>query len=106
MKTVYVVRWLSRIDGEEKCGNFEVCYADKDKARKAMLADVDNTKADWERDNEGYLKALDEKVRTRFLGQSGTDRETCDYAGIWIEDGKGEGTYDYHDWWIDSLDVK
>lgn len=102
---IYVIRWLSRIDGEEECGNFEVCYTDKDKARKAMLDDVKNTKADWEKDFKDYLKSIDEKVKSRFAGPDGNGKADCDYAGIWIEDGNGDGTYDYHDWWIDTLDV-
>lgn len=103
---VYAVRWLSRIDGEEKCGNFEVCYADENDARKAMLADVENTKADWEGNFKDYLGKIGEKVKSRFLGPGGDGKDDCDYAGIWIEDGNGDGTYDYHDWWIDELEVK
>jgi hypothetical protein len=91
MKKIYVVRWLSRIDGEEECGNFAVCYADESKARKAMLKDMDETLGDWRKNGE---------VKTRFMGpdKSGSP-DTCDYCGIYVED----DTYDYHDWWIDSL---
>ena len=101
---IYVIRWLSRIDGEEECGNFEVCYTDEAKARKAMIEDMKKTKADWEKSNEDYLKGINETVKERTLGPNG-EIGCCDYAGIWIEDGNGEGTYDYHDWWIDALDV-
>lgn len=83
---IYAVRWIKRIDGEEECGNFEVCYTDEDKARKAMLADMENTKKDWEKD---------ETVFTNFGDGSG------DYCGIYI----GHGTYDYHDWYVDKLEV-
>ena len=55
---IYVIRWLSRIDGEEECGNFEVCYTDKEKARKAMLDDVENTKADWEKTSRNTSATL------------------------------------------------
>lgn len=90
---VYVVRWLSRIDGEEECGNFEVCYTDEADARKAMLEDVANTKEDW---------GQDVKVSQRFLGPNGKGKKNCDYAEITVKD---DDTYDYHEWWIDALDV-
>ena len=83
---IYAVRWIKRIDGEEECGNFEVCYTDNDSARKAMLADMENTKKDWEKD---------ETVFTNFGDGSG------DYCGIYIKN----DTYDYHDWYVDKLEV-
>lgn len=91
---IYVIRWVSRIDGEEECGNFEVCYTEEAKARKAMLEDVKNTKADWEQDGV--------TVNSRTLGPDGENTEIPDYAEITIEDGS---TYDYHEWYIDELDV-
>lgn len=83
---IYAVRWLKRIDGEEECGNFEVCYTDEDKARKAMLTDMENTKKDWEKDGT---------VFTNFGDKIG------DYCGIYMEN----DTYDYHDWYVDKLEV-
>ena len=89
---IYVIRWASRIDGEEESGNFDVAYTDEGKARKAMLEDVKNTKADWERDGV--------TVNSRTLGP---DSENADYAEITVEDGS---TYDYHEWYIDNLIVE
>lgn len=92
---IYVIRWASRIDGEEECGNFEVCYTDEDKARKAMLEDFKNTKADWEKDGK--------PVNSRTLGPDGENEKDCDYVEITVED---DDTYDYHEWHIDKLDVE
>lgn len=83
---VYVVRWCERIDGEEKCGNFDVCYTGLDEARKAMLDDMEKTKMDWEKDYQ---------VFTDFGNGSG-----C-FCEIYI----GHGAYDYKDWFIDKLEV-
>ena len=83
---IYAVRWIKRIDGEEECGNFEVCYTDKTKARIAMFAEMENAKKDWEKD---------ETVSTNFGDGSG------DYCGIYI----AHGTYDYIDWYVDKLEV-
>lgn len=93
--TIYAIRWLSRIDGEEECGNFEVCYTDEKKARKAMLEDMKDTKADWEKDGIA--------VESRTLGPNGEGDKDCDYAEITAEG--MDGNYDYHEWWIDALDV-
>ena len=90
---IFVIRWLSRIDGEEESGNFEVCYTDEAKARKAMLDDVKNTKAEWESDGV--------TVNTRTLGPDGENTDIPDYAEITVDD----GSEDYHNWWIDELDV-
>jgi hypothetical protein len=92
---IYVIRWASRIDGEEECGNFDVCYTDEAKARKAMLDDVKNTKADWEKDGK--------RVNSRTLGPDGENTDISDYAEITVED---DDTYDYHEWHIDKLDVE
>jgi len=91
---IYVIRWASRIDGEEESGNFDVAYTDEGKARKAMLEDVKNTKADWEKDGI--------TVNSRTLGPDGENTDIPDYAEITFEDGS---TYDYHEWHIDVLDV-
>lgn len=91
---IYAIRWLSRIDGEEECGNFDVCYTDEEKARKAMLEDMKDTKADWEKDGN--------PIESRTLGPNGEEDEDCDYAEISVNG----GNYDYHEWWIDALDVE
>ena len=83
---IYVVRWQKRIDGEEESGIFNVCYTDEDNAKKAMLDDMENIKKDWEKD---------EHVSTNFGDGSG------DYCEIYI----GHGTYDYHYWYVDKLEV-
>lgn len=90
-KYVFVVRWLKRIDGEEECGNFEFCYKDEKEAEKKMLEDMENTKKDWEQDEE---------VKSRIGKKNGNG--CSDYCGIWIED---NNTYDYHDWYIDKLPI-
>lgn len=92
---IYVIRWASRVDGEEESGNFEVCYTDEANARKAMLKDFENTKADWEKDGV--------KVESRTLGPNGENDENCDYMEITVED---DDSYDYHEWYIDKLDVE
>jgi len=90
---IYVIRWASRIDGEEESGNFEVAYTDEAKARKAMLEDFKNTKADWQADGI--------TVNSRTLGPNGENDENCDYMEITADD----DSYDYHEWHIDVLDV-
>lgn len=83
---IYTVRWINLIDCEVESGIFNVCYTDLDKARKAMLDDMEKTKKDWEK----Y-----ETVFTHFGDESG------DYCGIYIN----HGTYDYQDWFVDKLEV-
>ena len=83
---IYAVRWIKRIDDEEECGNFEVCYTDEDKAREAMFTDMENAKKDWEKDGT---------VFTSFGDGS------RDYCGIYI----CRGTHDYQEWFIDKLEL-
>ena len=94
---IYVVRYLAYVDGEPECGNFEVCYPDEPSARKAMLDNVEATYKDW-------LKSAKsgEDLKRRTMGANGESDPNPDYAGIWIEGGYN---YDYHDWWIDKLEV-
>lgn len=84
---VFVVRWCKRIDGEEECGNFEVCYTDEELAKAAMLKDFEDTKADWGKD-------VTESVRMELT-------QTDDYCSVQMTD----GSYDYHEWWIDKLEL-
>lgn len=83
---VYAVRWFKRIDNEDECGNFEVCYTDEDKARQAMLAAMENIKKDWEKDDHVYANF------------GGKNENFCE---IYI----AHGTYDYQVWFIDKLKV-
>ena len=91
---IYVIRWASRIDGEEESGNFEVAYTDESKAREAMLKDFKNTKEDWE--NGETI------ISSRTLGPNGEDDENCDYAEITDE----KDTFDYYEWHIDKIEVE
>ena len=87
---IYVVRWLNRIDNVEDCGNFEVCYSTEEEARMALLQDFENTKSEWKSSMDA-----DDKFSENLKD---------DYAFICMQDECGK--FDYHDWWIDKLELK
>lgn len=86
---VYAVRWFQRVDGETSCGNFEVCYANEEAARRQMLQDWENIKKDWSKDVDAY------KVCARVSDDG-------DWCNVEMQD----GSYDYHEWWIDKLELE
>ena len=87
-KVVYAIRWAKRVDGEEESGVFDTCYTDRKAAEAVLRKDVDETKAEWTRNYEGY--------EVEF-------RELDGYFSVAVPD---IGTYDYCEWWLDELEVK
>ena len=87
---VYVIRWESRISDEPESGTFDVCYADKEKARAKMEEDFENTLSEWRKSEDGDL------VEAR-KGKSG------DFCEIHVD---GEDYYDYYEWYVDKLEVE
>lgn len=86
---VYVIRWQNRIDGEEDSGNFEVCYANEADACKAMVEDYESTLCEWS-------KRIPEGKKAE-LSTSNTDFRAITFPF---------DTYDYHNWYIDKLEVQ
>lgn len=91
---VYVVRWANLIDGEDECGNFEVCYTDEKDAEKAMLADMEDTKSDC-------LKGWPEGTKS-FIGKK-NENGCSDFCSVEIE--KNLLDHDYYEWYIDKLEL-
>lgn len=93
---VYVVRYDYRIDGEADCGNFEFCYKDEEKAEKAMLQDVEDTKKRW----SDFGEKLGDKVEIGCEMSRG-DNGLVDYCIIWFDN----PSEDYHRWWVDKIGI-
>lgn len=89
---VYVVRWLQRVGGETSCGNFEVCNANEDAARRQMLQDWENTRRDW---SKGIPPENADIVSARVSKD-----------GDWCIIELNDGSCDYHEWWIDKLELE
>ena len=88
---VYVIRWEMRVNGDVSCGNFELCYSDEKAAEKAMLADMKNVEAAWV--FEHVVGVTSKKGRKNENG-------CVDYCHVQRDDWD-----DYHQWWIDKLEM-
>ena len=74
--------------GEEDCGNFGVCYTDETDARKAMVEDYESTLRKWETD-------VPDDRNMELIKWDNFCAITLPYD-----------SYDYHNWWIDKLELK
>lgn len=88
---VYIVRYEERVDGEVKCGNFELGFVDEKAAEKTMLADFKYTLYVW---NVLYGGGVES-------GKGEKNGNGChDYC--YIKCNKCENHYK---WWIDKIEI-
>jgi len=94
LDNMFVVRWSSenQADGEYECGNFDFCHKTEKKAVKAMLDDMNETKADFD-------DKIDEVKSDTFMGDD--EIETCTLTVT--RAGSGETTI--YRWWVDKLAI-
>ena len=80
---VFVVRYEKQVDHEVESGTFDKCYTNEEAAHEAMIKDFENTKADWAKNGE-----ISSSLNTDSCFIMATDN-----------------TYDWHEWYIDKLEV-
>lgn len=93
----YVVRWQKRVDGEDKFGNLDVCYTNEKDAEKAMLDDMENTRVEWQIDEDS--RGFGETIKT-CIGKK-NENNCATNCSIWFD----RYSFDYQDWFVDKLEL-